>query len=623
MDGRAPRLAGAPTLNRFWADLLVEELVRQGVGLFCLAPGSRSAPLVGAVAAHPEARHLVHFDERGTAFAALGWARATGRPACWITTSGTAVANGLPAVVEASVDGVPLIALTADRPPELRHTGANQTVPQPAVFTPYTRWAFDLPAPSTDIDPAFVLTTAAQAVHRALRPAGPVHLNAPFREPLAPDPDGFTPPDLPARWLEGGDPYTTYASGGGVSLAPSLLRSFALCERGVVVAGRLRTRAEGEAAARLAAHLGWPLLPDVASQVRLGTEGAYVHFDLALGSEAFREAHRPESVVYLGGRATSKRLAQLLADARPDPFVVVRDDPERFDPDHRATHRIQADVAAWCNAVIAATPPRPPSAWAEAWRVASEAVASALGARLGGGGGGAEGGGYPEGGGGVAGPMGGGALSLPHFPSPSLPISEPGVARAVSRLLPEGHGLVLAASMPVRDADMFAVTEGAPALVAVNRGASGIDGTVATAAGFARGLGRPVTLLIGDLALLHDLSSLALLRDPAQPPVTVVAVNNDGGGIFHFLPIARHEDVFEPFFGTPHGMGFEHAARQFGLAYTHPETASGFEAAYAEAAASGRSQIVEVRTERAANRALHADLLAATAAAVDAAVVAA
>lgn len=582
-------MGAAPHPNRLWADLLVEELVRCGVGLFCLAPGSRSTPLVQAVAANPEARHLMHFDERGTAFAALGYARATGRPAAWVTTSGTAVANGLPAVVEASVDGVPLVLLTADRPPELRDTGANQTIPQPSVFGEYVRWRFDLPAPTAEIDPAFVLTTADQSVHRALgRPRGPVHLNCMFREPLdadAPDDDGL------ARWRASGEPYTRYVAPESVDRAAvaDLTERLRGIERGLVVAGRLATRAEGEAAARLAGALGWPLLPDVGSQVRFEDSAvACPFYDQALGSDAFREPFAPEAVIHLGGRVTSKRLGRLLADARPDPLVVVRDDPFRFDPDHVVTDRVVADVEAFCGALAEEVRRRAesPTPWLKAWRAASVAVSDTLDAHL----------------------------------SESGVITEPAVARLAARHA--GAGLVLAASMPVRDADAFAALGGTATLVASNRGASGIDGTVATAAGFARGLDAPATLLLGDLALLHDLNSLAMLRDPAQPPVTVVAVNNDGGGIFHFLPIAERADVFEPYFGTPHGLGFEHAARMFGLAYHRPETLAGLDAALGEARSSGRSALVEVRTERVANRALHADLLARCAAAVDDAVLA-
>ncbi len=580
-------MRAAPHPNRLWADLLVEELVRCGVGLFCLAPGSRSTPLVQAVAANPEARHLMHFDERGTAFAALGYARATGRPAAWVTTSGTAVANGLPAVVEASVDGVPLVLLTADRPPELRDTDANQTIPQPSVFGEYVRWRFDLPAPTDEIAPAFVLTTADQAVHRALgRPRGPVHLNCMFREPLAAE---ATDDERLAAWRASGEPYTRYVMPDAVDRAAVADLAVRLrgIERGLVVAGRLRTRGEGDAAVRLAGALGWPLLPDVGSQVRFeDSDAACSFYDQALGSAAFREGFAPEAVIHLGGRVTSKRLGRLLADARPGPVVVVRDDPFRFDPDHLVTDRIVANVVQFCETMVEAMGEAGPEAsgWLGAWRAASAAVAGVLDT---------------------------------HFQE-SDAITEPAVARLAARRA--GAGLVLAASMPVRDADAFAALGESAPLVTSNRGASGIDGTVATAAGFARGLDAPVTLLIGDLALLHDLNSLALLRD--GPPVIVVAVNNDGGGIFHFLPIAEHAGVFEPYFGTPHGLGFEHAAHMFGLAYHRPETLAGLDAALGEARSSGRSALVEVRTERVANRALHADLLARCAAAVDDAVLA-
>src|SRR5690606_20092460 len=183
--------SNAPNINRHWADLIVEELIRQDVTQFCIAPGSRSTPLVTAIAANRRAKVMVHYDERGTAFHALGYARATGRPAVWVTTSGTAVANGYPAVVEAAQDGVPLILLTADRPPELRDTGANQTIDQHRIFGSYLRWFFDLPAANQTIEPQFVLTTVDQVVHRATSsPPGPVQLNCMFREPLAPVDDG-------------------------------------------------------------------------------------------------------------------------------------------------------------------------------------------------------------------------------------------------------------------------------------------------------------------------------------------------------------------------------------------------------------------------------------------------
>ena len=566
-----------PRANRLWAYLIVEELLRCGVDFFCVAPGSRSTPLVAALAANERARSLIHFDERGTAFAALGYARATGRPAAWITTSGTAVANGLPAVVEAATDGVPMILLTADRPPELRQTGANQTIDQPDIFGDYVRWRFDLPAPDPGIDPAMVLTTVDQAAYRAGRtPRGPVHLNLMFREPLHPDPGDEDILSGPSSWTQGDGPYTRYAA-----TKPSvdemeinrLWETLRPVNRGLLVAGRLASRKQGEAVLRLADTLGWPLLPDIGSQARLGSEGFAAHYDALLAGDSFAGTHAPEAVVHVGGRALSKRLEQFLASSRPDPYVVVRENPFRLDPAHRVTHSVEANVLDFSSALVSAATEYPPAvdaSWTAGWREASEEVGR-----------------YLDG------------IS-------SGEPNEPLVARVLTRNVPPDHGFVVANSMPVRDLDTYAATGGAPVPVAANRGASGIDGTVATAAGFARGLGRPVTLLIGDLAMLHDLNSLAMLRDVH---IVVVVLNNDGGGIFSFLPIAGHEVFFEPYFGTPQGVGFEPAAKMFGLAYEHPGTLEDFVEAYDSACARGTSTLIEIQTDRAENVALHHRLL--------------
>jgi 2-succinyl-5-enolpyruvyl-6-hydroxy-3-cyclohexene-1-carboxylate synthase len=567
--------------NRLWADLIVEELVRSGVDFFCVAPGSRSTPLVAALAANERAKSLVHFDERGTAFAALGYARATGRPAAWITTSGTAVANGLPAVVEAATDSVPMVLLTADRPPELRETGANQTVVQPNIFGGYPRWSFDLPAPDPTVDPAMVLTTVDQAVYRARRaPQGPVHLNLMFREPFLPEPDEEPDSDLPNRWRESAEPYTRYAATEpSVSAAEveRIWRKARGIERGLIVAGRLRSREQGEAVVRLADSLGWPLLPDVGSQVRLGTRSMSFapYYDALLAGDSFKEAHTPEAVLHFGGRALSKRLEQFLAASRPDPYVVVRQNPFRMDPGHIVTHSVEADIVRFCDALAETAGEHRTggdASWTEGWRGASKRVDVALDRALAG----------------------------------TDELNEPQVARLISRHVPEGHGLCVASSMPIRDLDTFAAADGASVPVTANRGASGIDGTVATAAGFARGLGRPVTLLVGDLALLHDLNSLALLRGL---PVVVVVLNNDGGAIFSFLPVARREEFFEPYFGTPQGLSFEHAAAMFGIDYERPSSATEFIEMYRTACDRNGPTLIEVQTDREENVELHRRLM--------------
>jgi 2-succinyl-5-enolpyruvyl-6-hydroxy-3-cyclohexene-1-carboxylate synthase len=569
-----------PRANRLWATLIVEELVRSGVDFFCVAPGSRSTPLVAALAADEKAESLIHFDERGTAFTVLGYARATGRPAAWITTSGTAVANGLPAVVEAATDGVPMILLTADRPPELRQTGANQTIDQPDIFGDYVRWRFDLPVPEEAVDPAMVLTTVDQAVYRARRaPSGPVHLNLMFREPFLPE-DWEERPSVPERWSKSGEPYTRYAAtkpAVDLDEVEHLWEALRPVERGLVVAGRLPSRKQGEAVLRLSESLGWPLLPDVGSQVRLGarSENLVPYYDAFLASEPFKEAHAPQTVLHIGGHAVSKRLEQFLAWSRPDSYVVVRENPFRLDPGHRVTHSVETDVLDLCAALAKLAERRPPAtaaSWAAGWREASEKVDN----------------------------------YLDRLFEGAEESNEPVVARLISRHIPERHALVVASSMPIRDLDTFAAPDGAPVPVAANRGASGIDGTVATAAGFARGSGRPLTLLIGDLALLHDLNSLAMLRNL---PAIVVVLNNDGGAIFSFLPVARHRAFFEPYFGTPQGLGFEHAAAMFGLHYEHPSSATELVEAYRAASARNAPALIEVRTDREENVTLHRRLL--------------
>ena len=585
-------------LNTHWAALLVEELVRCGVRRFFVAPGSRSTPLVVAVARHERAQSTLHYDERAAAFAALGYGRATGRPAGWITTSGTAVANGLPAAVEASTDGVPMLLLTADRPPEKRDTGANQTIGQPGIFGEYTRWAVDLPAPTDEIAPEMVLTTADQAVHCARRtPPGPVHVNCMFRKPLAPPEDDETgtkaSPDAPARWRESDRPYTrrpVAAPTAPPDRLDALADALAGIRRGLVVCGRLDSGADARAALRLTEALDWPLVPDATARLRLAAEGstagpAAPYADLVLASGAFREACAPEAVIHLGGRTVSKRLRLFLKKHRPAPCVVARPDARRLDPDHRVSDHVETDVAPFCNALIErldAPAEREADDWGRSWKRANAAVARVL----------------------------------DDFAAGADGLSEPLVARLVSRHRPPGGAFVLGSSMPVRDFNRYARpdanTGDAPRTpVFANRGASGIDGTVATAAGVCTGRceiapegdqQRPVTLLLGDLAVLHDLGALALLR---ERPVTVVALNNGGGGIFHFLPIAEREEVFEPHFTTPHERSFEQAAAMFDLPYERPTTPEAFAAAYRERSRSGAPALIEVRTDRRENRALH------------------
>ena len=563
-------------MNLTWASLMMEELARLGVRHICVAPGSRSSPLAVAAARHPRLHTVVHFDERGGAFYALGLARASGVPAVWVTTSGTAAANGFPAVVEASMAGVPLLLITADRPPELRDAGANQTIDQVKMFGDYVRWQVDMPCPSAEVPAAYVLTTVDQAVQRACSPhPGPVHLNCMFREPLLPEGGAVRPlpEELLPAWQKSSHPYTTYMIAGGAvppGIMPALWRDGA---KGLIVAGELRMDEDRRAVCELASHFGWPLLPDVLSGLRLGAAPApsVPYYDQLLLADGRAATLRPDVVLHVGGPIVSRRLQQFLAVNPPPTHVRLSPLPTRQDPQHQVTLALQSGVAAGCDALRRQAPPVPDPVWAAAWIEPMAAI----------------------------------DLEIEAVLEGRTDVNEPWVARTVSRLLPAGHGLFLASSMPIRDMDMYGATAGSAPGVGANRGASGIDGTLATAAGFAAGLDTAVTVVLGDLACLHDLNSLALLRGR---PVTVIVINNNGGGIFSFLPVAAYSDVFEKMFGTPHGLHFESAAALFGLKYIRAETQAHFQESYAAATRTSGPTVIEVVTDRDENVRLHAQL---------------
>ncbi|HEY5999409.1 MAG TPA: thiamine pyrophosphate-dependent enzyme, partial [bacterium] len=340
-------------------------------------------------------------------------------------------------------------------------------------------------------------------------------------------------------------------------------------------------------AAGLCERLGWPVAADVRSGLRPGAGPArrIGHIDQILLSPQVRAAFAPDVVLHLGGQPTSKRLAQALA-ALPDAQVIsVQEHPFRHDPDHRVALRIQSGIGRFC-VLLAARLGSGDTEAAGAWGVPLQAASASA------------------------------AAAIEAFVAGS-PLGEIAAARVVSREIPAGHGLFLGNSMPVRDMEMFADACGPRVAVAANRGASGIDGVVSTAAGFACGLGRPATLMIGDLSLLHDLTALLQLRALPQPLV-IVALNNGGGGIFHFLPIASQPALLDPWFTAPHDADLAGVERLFGIPVRRPRTIAEFATAYREACSAGAPVLIEVRTDRAENLAAHRAVGAAVAAAVEA-----
>ncbi len=521
-------------INHLWAFHTVDECVRNGITAFCISPGSRSTPLTVAAARHPGADIRMLYDERGAAFQALGYARATGRAAVLICSSGTAAANYFPAVIEAHQDNLPMLILSADRPPELRDSGANQTIDQIKLFGNYVRFFQDMPPPSEKVPLKWLLSTVNHGLSRAHDPrnAGPVHLNFMFREPLAPvaQPVSDAYRQALSRFRrEEGQPFTRYISPSPHPEA-GVVRQLATLEPGFLLAGRLRNNAERQAVEALAAHLNWPLIADITSGLRLRALPQLLsHSDLLLLRKDFRDLLLKKPVVHIGGQLLSKRLLQTLEE-HPGPFWHISPHIKRTDATLNHSHELQADIPVTLNRWMETALPEN-NALYEKCRDLNRRVAETVAA----------------------------------FCESADKTDEILIARTVARHSP--HALYLASSMPVRDMDMMceAFDQG-PQHVAANRGASGIDGTIASAIGFSRGLNRPVTLLIGDLAFLHDLNSLSHLKEQRQP-LTIVLINNHSGAIFNFLPIAAHREWFSPYFNTPHSYNFKSAAEQFGLAY--------------------------------------------------------
>ncbi len=563
----------AVNVNHLWGTLIVEELVRSGVDYFVICPGSRSTPLAIAVAEKSECRQTVHFDERGAAFLALGYGKATGRPAAVICTSGTAAANFYPAIIEASQSRVPLIVLTADRPPELRDSGALQTIDQVKLFGSYARWFADVPTPSTEISPAYLLSTIDYAVAAASgNPAGPVHLNCMFREPLAPlgESRSFAEYLQPLTgWLKTDRPFTEYSIGSPLAATGDIARlaeSLAASRRGVLVAGALARSTDTAAIIALADRLDWPLLADISSGVRFAGSAAQqiiTQHDLYLRSEAITRRLEPDLILHFGAPPLSKSLQRYLTSSGAE-LVIVDSAPLQLDPMHIAGKRLIASPAlvaqAWA-AQLKVTPSPLLAAFRKLDEIAREQLSEA-------------------------------ALGK------AAELHELGIAEQVLRSASENRAVFVASSMSLRLAEMAAAVNGAHARVGANRGANGIDGTIATAIGFAAGAGTPVTLLIGDLATLHDLNSLALIRT-ADQPVTIVCLNNDGGGIFSHLPVAKIEAHFEEVFGTPHGRSLRAACDLFDIKFHSPKTLKDFATVYRASLKSRKSALIEVKTERA------------------------
>ncbi len=532
-----------------FAATFVDELAVQGVEYACVSPGSRSAPIAMALQRHPKTNVFMQIDERSGSFFGIGLAKATGKPVVLLSTSGTAAAEFHPAVVEAFHSRTPLIVLTADRPPELRDVGANQAIDQQRLFGTAVRWFFD-PGPPVEAPNAARLwrRLAARAYAEALN--GPVHLNLPFREPLVPPP-GQVPSPL------GESPQSMTA--GRIAPTSQQVSSLAAAVRGskrpLVIAGEMR---DGARLAEGLNRLGIPLLAEPSSQLRRAESGAAVESYEALLRAGWSLQHGPDLVIRLGSTPTSKVMNAWLAAAAAPTFLI---DPDRMwrDEDQVASNVLVCDP----QPLIESLPAADVGAWRDEWVSAGRKATAAIGATL-----------------------------------VSTPIHEGHIVRALAARVPDTAQVFVGSSMPIRAADSFWPYARGGQTFYGNRGASGIDGLVSTGLGIAAGRSsNPTVLLLGDLSVYHDMNGLWSLRRHGIK-ATIVVCDNNGGGVFNFLPQAQHTDVFEEIFATPLGLDFAQVARLYGLVYSPVTDRSGLEPAITDALGAQTSTMVVVRYKR-------------------------
>lgn len=562
-----------------YCSTLVDEWRRAGLAHAVISPGSRSTPLVLAAAEDPAIRvHVVH-DERSAAFMALGIGIATGRPALLVCTSGTAAANLHPAVVEGHQAGVPMLVVTADRPPEMHGVGAPQTIDQRDLYRSAVRWYCE-PGPPGAAAAATWRDLARDAWVRTLGATpGPVHLNLAFREPLL-----GVPGELPAE-REPLPSAVPGASWGLVDEDLGRLIQAASARRGVLVAGARTALCDDDVTAvlSLASHLGWPVLADALSGCRIDHPNVVTTADQLLRHDGFADAATPEVVIRLGGLHASRALSEWLARSGALQFGI-----DRYglvpDPDRNLGIRRPADPATVCRQVLGCDVGAAPNGWTSMWHGAEVDARSALDAAAG----------------------------------PVAEPTEPVAAIEALAAVPEGGVLVVSSSMPVRDLESFAPPRGGVRVVA-NRGANGIDGVTSTAVGVALSW-VPTVLLTGDVAFLHDTNALLGLNRRGVS-LTVVVVDNDGGGIFSFLPQASvlSGERFEQLFGTPHGTDVVAVAEAYGVAAERVTSRAGLRSSLNGSVSRGGVRVIAVRSDRGRNVEVHHALTAAVGRALDSA----
>ena len=555
--------------NTVWSEVLAEELAKVGLQEVCLAPGSRSTPLVLAIAAHPNIKIYTHLDERSAGFFALGLAKASMRPVALVCTSGTAAANFFPAVIEAHQSGVPLLVLSADRPFELRDSGANQSIDQVRLYGSFALWSVDVALPEAQPEAVFIRslrTLAARAYATATGPRpGVVHLNLPFRKPLEPTP---VPNDLsepPADATERAEAFTRV-----IRPTPKLEsnkiselgQALSECKSGIIICGVdcPREAAFLNALNNLSGQTGFPILTDAASGLRFSELGTLAGFDSYLATDCVPQ---PEFILRFGRAPTSAPLQRYLAGLEPKENWQVSAAGLWADETHQLTRFIKTDEVDFCEQLT------------QALKVHEYQSKPELKERF-------------------------SQLETLNWNFWQDKLEEEyfdgSIGYNLVQSLPDDSVLFVGNSLSVRHLEQFGYAKNKSLDVYANRGASGIDGNISTALGLgAAHSNKPLFMLLGDLTLYHDMNGLWGLRH-LKNPVTVVLLNNNGGGIFRRLPIADYEPEFSQYFLTPPDLDFKHTAALYGLEYIKVDSLESFQQALSKAT---YPKLIDVQTDSA------------------------
>jgi len=555
-------------LTTYLADF-IQELVFNGVRDVVVSPGSRSTPLAMMIAEHPELTYHINIDERSAAFFALGMAKQTRKPVALLCTSGTAAANYYPAIVEAKISRVPLIVLTADRPHELRDIGAPQTIDQIHLYGKHVKWFVEMSIPDKNEElHYFVRTTAARAVNMSLQaPAGPVHLNFPFREPLIPrlDPSPFGEAKQSVKSTQG----KLILSNGEMERICMELENH---QKGLIICGVLDEPEFVQAVLTLSNRLGYPILADPLSQLRSGLhseESIIDNYDSILKDGKHEEKLFPEVIIRFGAMPISKPLTIFLKKLKNVEHIIVDSGSGWRDPVKMGTQMVHVDEVLFCEGISSRFKQERTSKWLETWQRLNENTRNIVTQTI----------------------------------EDVQDLDEGRVVLELTKLLPNNSTLFVGNSMPIRDVDTFFHNNQKNIRIMANRGANGIDGVVSSAVG-ASVYADNLFLIIGDLSFFHDLNGL-LAAKMHHLNITIIVINNNGGGIFSFLPQAGSSKNFENLFGTPIDIEFEYAVKMYGGNYQKVANWDEFQTSITKAVETSGLNVIEVPTNRDINVQTH------------------